>query len=149
MAFLIMRINHWTTTQCRDAGRRSERALYALLCIAATLLSQGALADNFASVHYDVRTDQLVVTINYRGTNPDHDFSLKWGQCEELPDGGGREIVAELLDSQWNDPAIQNFKKTTRFNLDALPCRPVKLTLRTAPRFYYTLQIPARNAPPP
>jgi hypothetical protein len=40
--------------------------------------------------------------------------------------------------------ARQPFKKTTRFSLADLPCRPVKLTLRTAPRFYVTLQIPAR-----
>jgi len=35
--------------------------------------------------------------------------------------------------------------KTTRFSLADLPCRPVKLTLRTAPRFYVTLQIPAQR----
>jgi hypothetical protein len=80
----------------------------------------------------------------YRGTNPDHTFSLKWGPCQTSADASQPEIVAEVLDSQWQDAARQPFKKTTRFSLADLPCRPVKLTLRTAPRFYVTLQIPAR-----
>jgi hypothetical protein len=108
-----------------------------------------AWADNFAKVYYDASKDQLVVTMFYRGTNPDHTFSLKWGQCQEPQDGGVREIVAEVLDSQWQDVASQNFKKTTRFGLENVQCRPAKLTLRTAPRFYYTLEIPARTVPPP
>jgi hypothetical protein len=81
----------------------------------------------------------------YRGTNPDHTFSLKWGPCQTLANAGEPEIVAEVLDSQWQDAASQSFKKTTRFSLADLPCRPVKLTLRTAPRFYVTLQIPAQK----
>jgi hypothetical protein len=111
------------------------------------MLTTAVRADNFANVYYDARKDQIVVTMVYRGTNPDHTFSLKWGQCKESADGSSREIVAEVLDSQWQDVATQNFKKTTRFSLDDLPCRPAKLTLRTAPRFYYTLKIPARAIP--
>jgi hypothetical protein len=106
-------------------------------------------ADNFAHVYYDVRKDRLVVTVYYRGTNPDHVFSLKWGQCREPQDGRGREIVAEVLDSQWDDVASRDFKTTTRFSLENLQCRPAKVTLRTAPRFYYTLQIPPRPVPAP
>jgi hypothetical protein len=113
------------------------------------MLRDAARADNFTNAYYDARKDQLVVTISYRGTNPDHTFSLKWGQCKELPDGSEREIVAEILDDQWQDVASRNFKKTTRFGLEKLRCRPAKLTLRTAPRFYYTLQIPAQTVPAP
>jgi len=112
--------------------------------LAVALLTTAVRADNFAGIYYDARKDQIVVTMAYRGSNPDHTFSLKWGQCKEPADGGAREIVAEVLDSQWQDAATQNFKKTTRFSLADLQCRPAKLTLRTAPRFYYTLQIPAR-----
>ena len=39
----------------------------------------------------------------------------------------------------------QPLKKTTRFSLENLPCRPVKLTLRTAPYFLVTLHIPAQK----
>jgi hypothetical protein len=108
-----------------------------------------ATADNFANVFYDARHDQLVVTVYYRGTKPDHEFSLQWGPCKKLADGSGQQIVAEVLDSQWQDAARQDFKKTTRFSLADMSCRPAKLTLRTAPRFYYTLDIPAPIAQQP
>jgi hypothetical protein len=64
-----------------------------------------AFADNFVLAYYDPRADQLVVTMSYLGTNPDHSFSLHWGPCKSLPDGAGREMVAEVLDSQWQDAA--------------------------------------------
>jgi hypothetical protein len=108
-----------------------------------------ALADNFANVTYDARKDQLVVTVSYRGTNPDHAFTLKWGECKEPRGDGVREIAAEVLDSQWQDVASRDFKKTTKFSLQNLTCRPAKATLRMAPRFTYTLQIPARPGAAP
>ena len=99
-------------------------------------------ADNFAGVHYEAVTDSVVVTINYRGTNPNHGFSLKWGSCKERPDGT-REIVAEVLDDQAQDAARRNYTTTTSFALGSMACRPATLTLRTAPRFYVSLDIPA------
>jgi hypothetical protein len=127
-------------------GRCAPRlAVVAWVCgLSAAALSGVARGDTFSGVSYDAGHDELVVTMAYRGTNPDHTFSLKWGPCQTLADDSGSEIVAEVLDSQWQDAARQPFKKTTRFSLADLPCRPVKLTLRTAPRFYVTLQIPAR-----
>jgi hypothetical protein len=128
-------------------GRCTARlAVVAWVCS----LSTGALfdvahGDTFSGVSYDAGHDELVVTMAYRGTNPDHTFSLKWGPCQTLANAGEPEIVAEVLDSQWQDAARQPFKKTTRFSLADLPCRPVKLTLRTAPRFYVTLRIPAQK----
>src|SRR5579863_8323764 len=127
-----------------DAGRVRLHAAPLSCGLAAAMLTTAVRADNFANAYYDARRDQIVVTMTYRGTNPDHTFSLKWGQCKEPADGSAREIVAEVLDSQWQDAATQNFKKTTRFSLADMQCRPAKLTLRTAPRFLYTLQIPAR-----
>jgi hypothetical protein len=140
-------------------GRRAGRlgALRASLRVGPTLVG-GALvalpatavhADTFANAYYDAGQDQVVVTMIYRGTNPNHTFSLKWGRYKESPNGGARDIVAEVLDSQWQDPETQDFRKTTRFSLDNLRCRPAKLILRTAPRFYYTLQIPARMSASP
>jgi hypothetical protein len=57
---------------------------------------------------------------------------------------GGKlhELDAEVLDSQWQDEALRPFKKTVRFSLADIPCRPAKVTLRMAPRFIYTVLIP-------
>jgi hypothetical protein len=101
-------------------------------------------ADNFQSVRYDAARDELVIVVLYRGTNPDHEFSLKWGPCTEH--GSNREIVAELLDQQASDAARKDYRKTVRMSLAGMDCRPAAVTLRTAPRFYYTLRIPARSS---
>jgi hypothetical protein len=114
--------------------------------LSAAVLFDVAHGDTFSRVFHDPAQDELVVTMAYRGTNPDHTFSLKWGPCPTMDDGSEAEIVAEVLDSQWQDAARQPYKVTTRFSLADLACRPVKLTLRTAPRFYVSLHIPARNS---
>ena len=102
-------------------------------------------ADTFSGVTYDATHDELIVTMAYRGTNADHSFTLKWGTCKTSASGTESQLAAEILDSQSQDPARQPFEKTTRFSLSDIPCRPVKLTLRTAPRFLYTLRIPAQR----
>ena len=108
-----------------------------------------ARADSFSRVYFDAATDQLIVTMRYRGTNPDHAFSLKWGECRQVPGRALPEVVAEVLDSQALDAASKDFKTTTRFDLGDLPCRPAKLTLRTAPHFYTSLLIPAARTAHP
>ncbi len=116
----------------------------ALLCLVpgtAFLLVQPVLADNFGRILYDSENDQLVVTMLYRGSNADHNFSLKWGQCSAASTNGLPSVTVEVLDDQFRDRARQEFKKTVRFALDGLPCRPARVTLRTAPRFIYTLTI--------
>jgi hypothetical protein len=106
-----------------------------------------ARADTFSRVYFDAATDQLVVTMRYRGTNPDHVFTLQWGQCGQRQGSQLPEVVAQVLDSQALDAASKDFKTTTRFDLGDLPCRPAKVTLRTAPHFYTVLVIPAARAP--
>jgi hypothetical protein len=121
-----------------------RHSLYWLIfAAAATLVSRGVNADNFAKVRYDRQTDRLLVTIIYRGTNPNHNFSLTWGPCQASEAAGLPGVAAEILDDQPQDAAEQNFTKTVRLSLAGMPCsRPVSLTLRTAPRFVYTLTIP-------
>ena len=123
-----------------------RRALYRLIAAAATaFFSVGAHADNFGRVRYDAQADQLVVTMIYRGSNPDHAFSLKWGPCQAHQSGDLPGVTLEVLDDQFNDPAQQDYRKTVRFSLAELPCpRPAKVSLRTAPRFFYSLTIPGR-----
>jgi hypothetical protein len=118
----------------------------AVLCwvpgAAAFLLAQAAFADNFGSVSYDRKNDQLVLTMLYRGTNPNHHFSLKWGPCETKQSSNLPGVTVEVLDDQFEDLSQQDFKKTTHFSMADLPCpRPARLTLRSAPRFFYTLTI--------
>jgi hypothetical protein len=110
---------------------------------AAAFFTFAAQADNFGAVRYDKQNDQLVVTMIYRGTNPKHKFSLKWGKCLANQSGGLPGVTAEILDDQFDDQAEQDFRKTAHFSLAGLPCpRPASVSLRTAPRFFYTLTIP-------
>lgn len=110
---------------------------------AATLASLAVRADNFANIRYSRQTDKLVVTMLYRGTNPNHRFALKWGPCRANQSEGLPGATAEVLDDQYTDAAEQDFSKIVRFSLADMPCpRPASVTLRTAPRFFYTLTIP-------
>jgi len=141
----------WESEAARPDDRRPAPVCtrwLVLSALAAATASPSVRADTFARVYYSPGTDQLVVTMAYRGTNPDHSFSLKWGECKQL-DGGGRSIAAEVLDSQWQDVEQSDFTKTTRFSLAGIPCRPAKVTLRSAPRFLYTVPIPAAPAQRP
>ncbi len=120
------------------------RPLAWILGVLALLPAVDAGADTFAGVRFDPRTDELVVTMQYRGTNPNHEFSLEWDTCPVLSAGQSiYSIAAAVLDSQWNDDARQAFTKTVRFSLKDLRCRPALVTLRTAPRFYTTVAVPA------
>src|ERR1700730_2304734 len=129
----------------QTAGRSSKLALAAALAFIVFIGPHDGHADNFRKVTYDPVTDELVIVVLYRGTNPDHQFSLKWGPC--IDRGSDRhEIVAELLDLQDEDAARKGYRKTIRMSLAAMDSRPAAVTLRTAPRFYYTLTVPARGA---
>lgn len=121
-----------------------RRRCFALCAAMGSLSAQGAWADNFSSVHYDSSADELVVTMRYRGTNPDHAFSLKWGKCVAGRHGKLQEVSVDVLDDQWQDRAERDFKKAVRFGLAELPCRPASVTLHTAPRYFYSLIIPRR-----
>ena len=92
-------------------------------------------AANFGTFHYDRGKDQLVVTMLYGGTNPNHKFTLKWGACE-LDDSGRRLplVNADVLDDQFNDVEKQQYAIVASFSLADLPCpRPAIVTLSTAP----------------
>jgi hypothetical protein len=117
---------------------------------AGSMLAAGTVrADNFGTVAYDAEHDALVVSMIYDGTNPNHTFSLQWGECKQLQPGDVPEIDAEVIDSQYEDVAQNPYTVTVSFPLADLRCqRPANVTLRTAPRFYRTLYVPAaRNAP--
>jgi|HubBroStandDraft_2_1064218.scaffolds.fasta_scaffold600945_1 hypothetical protein len=113
------------------------------LALAALASPGSADADNFGRIYYDKQTDKLVVTMLYSGTNPHHDFSLKWGECQANQSGGRPGVTVEVLDDQFDDVAEREYRTVKRFSLAGLPCpRPASVTLHTAPRFFYTLTIP-------
>jgi hypothetical protein len=121
---------------------RPESGSSFIAAILSMFAASALYADTFSSAYYDSKTNELVVTMIYRGTNPDHQFSAQWGECQTLGDDGSHQIAVEVLDSQWSDEEQQTFTKTVRFSLVNMNCRPATVTLRTAPRFEYTLQIP-------
>jgi hypothetical protein len=106
--------------------------------------SRPASADTFGPSHYDSATSELVVTVLYGGTNPNHRFTLKWGACE-FDDSGRRMPLAnaDMLDDQFDDAERQQYKVVARFSLANMPCpRPAIVTVSTAPGFSFELVIP-------
>ena len=102
-----------------------------------------ARADNFVAVRYDPPTDELVVTMRYRGSNANHAFTLQWGECKRLDSNPNlQQVSAVVLDDQWKDAAHELYTTTVRFGLADMPCRPAQVTLRSAPRYEYTISIP-------
>lgn len=118
--------------------RRISIAILGVALVAAGRAS----AEAFGAVTYDAKTDELVVTMLYSGTNSDHVFSLKWDECTKHPDGTN-DVTAEVIDSQERDAASQDFKKTVHLSLEGLTCRPATVTLRAAPRTYISVRVPA------
>jgi len=107
------------------------------------LLSSAAYAATFTNAYYDAATSEIVVTMLYSGTNPDHEFSVQWSGCHPLGSSGNQfQIAGDVQDSQWDDTARSTYTKTVRFNVASLNCHPATVTLRTAPRFETTVQIP-------
>ena len=130
------------TTAVRTEVSRGVRHVWVVAALSA-LATPAVNADAFSSAYYDKKTNELVVTMTFRGTNPDHQFSIQWDECQTPGDDDStHEIVGTVSDDQWNDDAHDTFTKTVRFSLAEVDCRPATVTLRTAPRFEYTLHIP-------
>jgi hypothetical protein len=112
-----------------------------------------AAAHNLTSLVYDEKTDTLVVEIAYRGTHENHAFSLQWGECRRLDDDRS-QIDALLIDNDPMDPARQEFTQVLKVSMSGHPCRPSKLTIRTAAGFNRTVDVPkakptgAKSTPP-
>jgi len=117
-------------------------ALAPLGCVLA--MSRPASADNFGPSYYDRATNELVVTMLYGGTNPNHKFTLKWGVCE-IDDSGRRMplVNADILDDQFDDAEHQQYTIVARFSIADMPCpRPTTVMVSTAPGFSFELVIP-------
>ncbi len=128
---------------CRRKWMSRSLLIFAVLMMTATT---AAMADAFGSVHYDPKRDQIVVTMIYDGTNPNHHFSIHWGRCRTLHDqiqGPARKIInLGILDDQGNDAARKRYTKIVRVSLADLSCRPATVTLWTSPNQFTRLDIP-------
>jgi hypothetical protein len=149
LATIMKPLQHRFVRRSRDSpAYRVQKTLSGVApAVLASVLISPVNADTFGGVHYDARTDELVATMIYRGTNPSHTFTLQWGVCPEKADSANLyEIAADVLDADWNDVASQTFRKTVHFSVANLACRPAEVTLRTAPRFFYTIIVPRAPA---
>lgn len=112
----------------------------------AMAISATAMAANFGPVRYDPSGNQLIVTMLYQGTTPNHHFSIQWGPCRKLNDqlhGPGHQIIdLGVLDDQGNDAAINSYTEVVRVSLAGLSCRPATVTLWTPPHFTTGIDIP-------
>jgi hypothetical protein len=107
---------------------KHSRTIGSNCVVAALLLAASAYAQTFLGAGYDPATDELVVDIAYRGTSPNHEFSLAWDQCQR--DARPYEIAARVIDDRPDDPAVRDFIVRRRFSLGDLQCRPANVTLR-------------------
>jgi hypothetical protein len=124
---------------------RRLRVLCALAPLGGAIsLSSPTIADNLGPIYYDRATNELVVTMLYGGTNPNHRFTLKWGACEFDESARRMPLVnADILDDQFDDAERQQYRIVRRFSLSGMPCpRPAIVTVSTAPGFSFDLVIP-------
>lgn len=105
------------------------------ITVAVAMATAAAMADSFGPVRYDPKSDQLIVTMIYDGTNPDHHFSIQWDPCRKLdqPGAPAHQIAVSIIDDQGNDTAGKSYTKTISVPLAALSCRPARVTLVTQP----------------
>lgn len=101
---------------------------------------------NFETVSYDSGGDQLIVTMTYEGTNPNHHFSIQWGPCrkhiDQLNEPPRNIVEVGILDDQGSDAAENSYTKVVKVSLAGLSCRPATVTLWTPPHFTASIDIP-------
>ena len=116
--------------------------LWAACSLLALLYCTPASAITVTALTYDAAENQLVMTIAYRGTNPDHKFSVEWSECKPL-DEARSQILGLLVDSQPNDLARQEFTRELKVDLTTFTCRPAQVTIRTSAGFFISVDVPA------
>jgi hypothetical protein len=93
----------------------------------AAMLALPLHAADILEAGYNAARDQIEVDIAYRGTHPDHEFTVQWGECSgESPP----RLVGRLVDRHGGDAAREDYRTKERVALGAIPCRPAIVTLR-------------------
>lgn len=119
---------------------RRRYGLLILFMLGAGPMTAGAA--NVVDLNYDAGRDQLVIQLVYRGTHPDHVFSIQWGECRHL-DEQRSQILGLVVDSDPKDPAREEFSKRLEIGLAQFSCRPAKVTIRTDAGFLRSVDVPA------
>ena len=131
-------------------GRLKDFRACLLIAVAVAMATANAavMAATFGAVRYDPNGDQLIVTMIYDGTKPNHHFSIQWGTCrkgEQLDQPAHQTIGVNILDDDHNDAAKKAYTETLRVPLANLSCRPATMTLWTPPNFSTSFDIPASH----
>ena len=134
------------TVLCASAWRRNWiRAPLVILALTIATIT-AARADSFGPVYYNPRTNEILVIIYYRGTNPNHYFSIQWRRCRklhgQLHGRAPRAINLGILDDQGNDAARRPYTKLVKVPLTGVSCLPATVTLWTSPNQYQSIKIP-------
>jgi sporulation protein YlmC with PRC-barrel domain len=117
-----------------------QRATAALVAAA---IAGSALGSDLRDARYDAATDTIIVEVAYEGTNPNHEFSVQWGRCEN------DAVAGRLVDSQWNDRALEPYRLRDHVSIDDIPCRPARVTLRMGRTGQATVIVPAKESAAP
>ena len=119
-------------------GDRRADSILRLAPFAAALLVPGARIF-YRNWFYGGKADELVVTMSYRRASPDHNFTLKWGECLVNQAGNIPRVTVEVLNDQFRNKTQLPYKRTTRFGLSEMPwAHPANILRRMAPRYVYT-----------
>lgn len=118
-----------------------RRFLALVVTIAGCVGGTAAEAANIVGLSYEAQSDSLVIQIVYRGTHPDHQFSVEWAQCRQFDQGA--QILGLLVDSDPKDPAREDFSKVLRISLAQQSCRPAQVIIRTDAGFLRSVDVPA------
>ena len=91
-------------------------------------------------------SDQLIATMIYDGTHPNHHFTIKWGPCRKSNQDQQthQTIDVNLLDDDGNDAATKTYTELVTISLANLSCRPATVTLWTPPNFDRSIDVPSR-----
>ena len=134
-------INRHQSVVVRRTGNAGT-CMYGRAVALCVLSAPAAQAATFSSVDFDPGKNELIATMTYDGSNPNHQFAVQWGTCRKLGNDGNHQIVAVLTDNQWDDTAQQTFTTTVHVSLAGVNCHPALVTLRTAPKYEFNVQIP-------